>query len=193
MKTLDFTFQFLGNNTAVDFANSQVLVRSPFFVSMEATNEVLTWIEQAGLTVDVADLDANLHKVTEFRNGLKAIFAACIDEQEPKPKHIALLNRYLPAYSQRREVKFDQGQFVLDEVQHPFSVDEFLGFLAHEAANLLASPQVLKLKRCSNEKCILIYVDKSKSGRRRWCSMEICGNRAKAANHYHNSKQAKVG
>ncbi|MCM3409952.1 CGNR zinc finger domain-containing protein [Metabacillus litoralis] len=41
-----------------------------------------------------------------------------------------------------------------------------------------------KIKQCSHDQCILFFLDTSKSGRRKWCSMETCGNKAKAHAHY---------
>ena len=36
-----------------------------------------------------------------------------------------------------------------------------------------------RLRRCQNEACGLVFVDDSRAGSRRWCSMQRCGNRAK--------------
>lgn len=47
-----------------------------------------------------------------------------------------------------------------------------------------------RLRPCSNHSCILWFLDSSKGGRRRWCSMERCGNRAKAKRHYEKSRSA---
>jgi predicted RNA-binding Zn ribbon-like protein len=44
------------------------------------------------------------------------------------------------------------------------------------------------VRRCSNPACPLLFLDTSKSGRRRWCSMQTCGNRAKVAAHYQRSR-----
>ncbi|HIC14689.1 MAG TPA: CGNR zinc finger domain-containing protein, partial [Gemmatimonadetes bacterium] len=42
----------------------------------------------------------------------------------------------------------------------------------------------LRIRQCASEDCIYWFLDTSKSGRRRWCSMARCGNRAKVAKHY---------
>jgi predicted RNA-binding Zn ribbon-like protein len=44
------------------------------------------------------------------------------------------------------------------------------------------------VRRCSNPACPLLFLDTSKSGRRRWCSMQTCGNRSKVAAHYQRSR-----
>jgi predicted RNA-binding Zn ribbon-like protein len=41
-----------------------------------------------------------------------------------------------------------------------------------------------RIRECVHENCILTFFDTSQNGRRRWCSMALCGNRAKAARHY---------
>lgn len=52
-----------------------------------------------------------------------------------------------------------------------------------DAAEVL-SGQPDRLRQCEHESCVLWFVDVSKAGRRRWCSMDTCGNRAKAQRHY---------
>lgn len=41
-----------------------------------------------------------------------------------------------------------------------------------------------RIRRCEHPDCVLWYFDSSRSGTRRWCSMSVCGNRAKATRHY---------
>jgi predicted RNA-binding Zn ribbon-like protein len=41
-----------------------------------------------------------------------------------------------------------------------------------------------RLRRCAHDACVLHFFDTSKNGTRRWCSMTLCGNRAKASRHY---------
>ncbi|MDI2129607.1 CGNR zinc finger domain-containing protein [Yinghuangia seranimata] len=55
--------------------------------------------------------------------------------------------------------------------------------LAADAAQLLGSPDRARLRVCPGPNCGGRFVDRSPSGRRRWCSMAVCGNRAKAAKH----------
>ncbi|MFD9224161.1 CGNR zinc finger domain-containing protein [Streptomyces sp. NPDC060064] len=41
-----------------------------------------------------------------------------------------------------------------------------------------------RIRGCAHEACILHFFDTSRNGTRRWCSMAVCGNRAKASRHY---------
>ncbi|MEU1518446.1 CGNR zinc finger domain-containing protein [Streptomyces sp. NPDC005811] len=51
--------------------------------------------------------------------------------------------------------------------------------VARDAVELLTGPFAHRIRTCAAEDCHLIYVDTSRPGRRRWCSMEHCGNRHK--------------
>lgn len=51
--------------------------------------------------------------------------------------------------------------------------------VARDAVELLTGPFAHRIRTCAAEDCHLVYVDTSRPGRRRWCSMEHCGNRHK--------------
>src|SRR5258708_7059779 len=57
---------------------------------------------------------------------------------------------------------------------------------ARELATALA--RLDRVRRCANPECGWLFLDDSRAGKRRWCSMSACGNRAKARRHYHKSK-----
>jgi len=57
------------------------------------------------------------------------------------------------------------------------------------AGDLLAGPRLERVRRCANPECGWLFLDDSRAGKRRWCSMSSCGNRAKARRHYHKSRE----
>ena len=61
--------------------------------------------------------------------------------------------------------------------------------IALAAADLLSRPIGGQLGTCAGRNCGWIFLDKSKSRRRRWCDMKTCGNAAKASRHYHRSRK----
>ena len=63
------------------------------------------------------------------------------------------------------------------------AADELLWPVVRSAAELMVSPALDCVRECDGENCGWLFLDTSKAGRRRWCSMEICGNRAKARRH----------
>lgn len=64
--------------------------------------------------------------------------------------------------------------------------DAFAGLLipiADSAADALVLGELQRIRRCAAPRCTRVFLDTSRNGRRRWCDMATCGNRAKAARH----------
>jgi predicted RNA-binding Zn ribbon-like protein len=51
-----------------------------------------------------------------------------------------------------------------------------------------AEPAVQRVRQCSADNCLIVYLDTSRPGRRRWCAMQRCGNRHKVAEHRARSR-----
>jgi predicted RNA-binding Zn ribbon-like protein len=52
--------------------------------------------------------------------------------------------------------------------------------IARDAIDLVSGPHLSLVRQCQGEDCTILFVDTSRAGHRRWCSMEECGNRNKA-------------
>jgi predicted RNA-binding Zn ribbon-like protein len=64
--------------------------------------------------------------------------------------------------------------------------DAFAGLLipvVESAADALILGELPRVRRCADQRCGRVFQDETKNGRRRWCDMATCGNRAKAARH----------
>jgi predicted RNA-binding Zn ribbon-like protein len=55
-----------------------------------------------------------------------------------------------------------------------------LSTIARDAIDLLTGPLLQRVRECAGPECTLLFVDTSRPGTRRWCSMDVCGNQAKA-------------
>jgi predicted RNA-binding Zn ribbon-like protein len=72
---------------------------------------------------------------------------------------------------------------------HPQDLGRMLWPIARSAVDLLMSPDRRRVGQCQDDRgCGWLFMDTSKNHTRRWCSMESCGNRAKAMRHYHKGK-----
>lgn len=65
----------------------------------------------------------------------------------------------------------------------PLRADRLVTLIARDAVVTLTPPAATRVRRCAAGDCALIYLDTSRPGNRRWCSMERCGNRAKVRAH----------
>lgn len=64
--------------------------------------------------------------------------------------------------------------------------DAFAGLvipIVESAADALILGELSRVRRCADPRCGRVFFDNTKNGRRRWCDMATCGNRAKAARH----------
>jgi predicted RNA-binding Zn ribbon-like protein len=66
-----------------------------------------------------------------------------------------------------------------------------LSTVARDAIDVLGGPLGARVKRCEGARCLLLFVDISRPGHRRWCSMDRCGNRAKVAAHRRRRKESQ--
>ncbi|RBP94977.1 CGNR zinc finger protein [Cytobacillus firmus] len=67
--------------------------------------------------------------------------------------------------------------------------DHVLYMIIHSIIQTLDTIPTHRIRNCEHPECRLYFVDTSKSGKRRWCSMELCGNRQKSAEFYARKKK----
>jgi len=92
---------------------------------------------------------------------------------------LAVLNAEHERASSRRTVVASAGSFRRSWVADD-ELDRMLWPLAECAVELMTSPLLARIRECEGDECGWLFLDTSKAGRRRWCSMSDCGNRAKA-------------
>ncbi|GAA4058898.1 CGNR zinc finger domain-containing protein [Nonomuraea soli] len=61
----------------------------------------------------------------------------------------------------------------------PVTGTQFLSAVARDAVELFGGDRLERLRMCGGDRCVLIFLDTSRPGARRWCSMDRCGNRHK--------------
>ena len=125
----------------------------------------------------------------ELRETIYRLFDAVAQDKPPASRDLQSLNAALTDAPMRTRLKRDRDGFSW-EVEMKASTG--LGMLAPvlwSAGDLLAGAQLARVRRCANPDCGWLFLDDSRAGKRRWCSMQSCGNRAKARRHYHKSKE----
>jgi predicted RNA-binding Zn ribbon-like protein len=115
-----------------------------------------------------------------LRETIHRCFAAIAAGGEPNDVDLAALNAALAAAPARQTVRrggWDVG------LPAP-SAAALLAPVLWSAADLIGGRQLARVRQCANPDCGWLFLDHSKGGNRRWCSMSACGNRAKAHRHY---------
>jgi predicted RNA-binding Zn ribbon-like protein len=133
--------------------------------------------------------DAALERIRSVRGALREVSDAVVHGRPADPAALAEVNRALHA---RERIELVQGTDGLS-VGHSHvgdPVDDALSRLAEPLVDELRAGNADRVRVCDNETCRGIFYDESRAGRRRWCDMASCGNRAKAARHRARVKAA---
>ena len=104
-----------------------------------------------------------------------------VDEEDGDVVDLALgaLNAKLLEYPPRTTLRKREGTVVVEPVFEPREPADLWAPIIQSVADLLSEPQTQRLRQC--ESCVLHFFDTSKKGSRRWCSMNLCGNKVKVA------------
>lgn len=183
-----FHFQFVGNDLAIDFVNTRIAFRGALIELLENPVSLSAWFEAAGLEVAGGWTKEELAAALELRQAIGEALR-CKARGETVPAAVVkLLNGHLTHSGQEMRLTQTGEGYALLPARERLSHETALGLLARRAAELLVSADPKTLKNCANEACVLIFKDASRGNKRRWCSMETCGNRAKASTHYRSSQ-----
>ncbi len=165
--------------------------------------DVLRWAErECGLPPELAGrLGRTLRReaasgaaftaAIQLREAIFRLFVATAAGKPPTPADLDALNAALAAAPRRAHLAV-AGSHPGWTVQEPApSLTALLAPVLWSAGDLLLGPRAGRVRQCANPACQWLFLDDSKSGNRRWCSMTSCGNRAKAHRHYLRQKQAQ--
>lgn len=131
------------------------------------------------------DEAAALAGAIALRELLYRLYLAHAQGAEPDAGDLAALREYLGDAAPRKELTRADGRYEWAVDDRYRTLAGLLSPVLWSATDLLGGARLGKLKCCANDRCKWLFVDDSKSGSRRWCSMSACGNRAKAHRHYH--------
>jgi predicted RNA-binding Zn ribbon-like protein len=127
-------------------------------------------------------------RAVELRETLYRLFDAQAQDRTPPARDLAALNEALAAAPSRTTLKRERDGYGWDVDVRSGTALALLAPVLWSAGDLLAGPRLDRVRRCANPECGWLFLDDSRAGKRRWCSMQACGNRAKARRHYHKSR-----
>jgi predicted RNA-binding Zn ribbon-like protein len=134
--------------------------------------------------------EQNLSKIRSVRRALRELADAIVEERLPDSSALAAVNRALHARQVIELVAGPDGWSV-DHRHVGDPIDDALARIADPMVRELADGHPNRIRVCANDRCQWVFYDGSRSGRRRWCDMTTCGNRAKAARHRARAKSTE--
>jgi predicted RNA-binding Zn ribbon-like protein len=138
-------------------------------------------------TTTIDERDALFTQAIALREAIYRIFAAVIAGSSPATADLAILQRVYLAALAEAHLALRDDLFAWEWANDDTSgkLDSLLWPIAQSAVELLTSPQVHRVRQCPGcDDCGWLFLDISKNGTRRWCSMEGCGSRAKMRRLY---------
>jgi predicted RNA-binding Zn ribbon-like protein len=199
-----FPALFIADAPGLDFLNS---IATPVDVPVDWLDDgagLLAWLEQAQLVPRAAleqmrerALPGELDKVAAQARNLREWFRGFVREHlgtPLTPTHLSALEplnlllerdeRY-----ERVEVASAAGRLQLKSLRRWRSPESLLQPIGEALARLVTGEDFTHVKACEGATCTLLFADHTRGHSRRWCSMEVCGNRAKQAAHRNRLKE----
>jgi predicted RNA-binding Zn ribbon-like protein len=184
-------FFFVGNQLALDFLNTCLVQNGEPVELLPDFSALLRWFHAAKLLSahDVANLQQQwghparaqrtVDAMRQLREKLRKEILAW--ERGGAVRHATVdeLNRLIADHPMRTRLKVSEGAFLTELWFEPRRPEDLFAPLAHSAATLFAHVDRNRVRKC--DQCVLHFHDTSKKGTRRWCSMQLCGNRLKVA------------
>jgi predicted RNA-binding Zn ribbon-like protein len=174
---------WLGGRPALDFVNTRRERWRRDVECLLSVEEVVTWLVRARLLPQPMKAPASvLAEARELREAIDAGVRAAVARTAPDPAAVALIDGWLALAGSRPALRTDQtGRPVLTERPGANSPRRALGMVAYDAARMLGiETERARVRICGSDTCSARFYDRSPAARRRWCSMALCGNQAKA-------------
>ena len=196
---------FIADSLGLDFLNSIATPVDTPVDWLDSGDGLLGWLAQAKLVpADALDelraqampnkLDKNeLDKVAGQARALREWFRGFVHKHMGRPlapralRELGPLNRLLErdeAFSQiSRHHDRDGDRLELRMIRQWRSPESLLLPIGEALAKFVCEEDFANVKACEGHSCTLVFADHSRRRARRWCSMAVCGNRAKQAAH----------
>jgi predicted RNA-binding Zn ribbon-like protein len=182
-----------GNRLCLDFANLPYTSGDPLahqtswleLIDFLADNRIISGARSTELSSltqsDPRAAGILMKQAEQLGDSLRLAFAAMAGEADVKPEWVAPINALLEITEGHDQLQREQGGWKLGFRARHEGLEWLLAAIARSGAELLAEGAKGGLQRCDNPNCRLMFYDDSRTHRRRWCSMALCGNRSKVA------------
>lgn len=193
-------FLFLGNMPVLDLLNTKPVLADGPTELLPDVPALERWLIASGIAHSSKakalvrswrhspQAAAFLKELIVFRERLREAVQRIESGAPPPDAFLDEVNSRLAEYPLRMSLRKRDGTISRETLFEPGKPRDFWAPIIHSAADLLSERERTRIRQC--ESCVLHFFDSSKKGSRRWCSMNICGNRIKVA-AYQRRKRAR--
>ncbi len=190
----------------VAFANTISFDHGEATDAVPDVESLLAWLRDAGLISDraraaesqrlardTAAAERPLERFRYLRDLLRRIVDRMSSGEHPSRQQLRELNHVLRHGLHYHQLQVDTEGTRYSVAQVGDRLDQARAAIASSLASYLADEDPERLRVCANPGCQWVFVDRSPTGRRRWCDMRTCGNQAKVARHRARQRAERVG
>jgi predicted RNA-binding Zn ribbon-like protein len=144
---------------------------------LAAPDDLSRWITGAGIAAAPPASPELLDDARALREAIRRVLDCARESRRPSASDLMLVNEWARS-------PVPAPQIGPDFARVSVGADPVTGALAHiarESVEFVTGPELARLRNCAG--CSLLFIDRSRPGTRRWCSMERCGNRSKTARY----------
>ena len=193
-------FLFVGNHLALDFLNTRLVLPEGPKELLPDIDALIRWLVASGLLTshkgkalvrkwrDTPRAAVFLEELVTFRERLRAVVVRQEAGYSVSDAFISELNSVLKQHPSVIELQRQGQKLEREAVVEPEEPDDIWAPVAIAVAELLSDVPLVRVRKC--EACIVQFLDTSKKGSRRWCSMSICGNKIKVAAYQQRKRAA---
>jgi predicted RNA-binding Zn ribbon-like protein len=191
------SFVFVGDRLWLDFVNTDDIELGIRRDALRDFGTLLEWLAEVGVIdhdrriaimrraeQQPAGATAALLDARRVRSALRALAERGAASGDVRTDAVAEINRVLgrSAGTRRLELSPD-GVYTRNFVAGGDAFAALMMPIVDDGADSLIAGELGRVRSCNDPRCRRVFLDSTKNGRRRWCDMATCGNRAKAARH----------
>jgi predicted RNA-binding Zn ribbon-like protein len=192
-------FLFVGNKPILDFLNTRpVLAEGPTELLPDVA-ALERWLMAAGIVSsakekrllqswrNAPEADLFLKDLIAFRERLREAVLRLEGGFAPSGEFTQEVNRGLLQHPLATVLRKLEGRIVREQLLDLKRPTDLWMLIFEGTADLLSEPEIDRIRQC--EACVVHFFDTSKKGSRRWCSMNMCGNKLKVAAYQRRKRE----
>ena len=172
---------FISGRLSLDLAHTGGPGPYKVFERLHTPDDLAHWLALSPLGIESLHLtNTDLKRAHQLRWAIYQAATSVRLGQEPEVSDLKIINSaaaWTPLVPQLG------AENLQHEWQEPVTGKAALSTIARDAIDLLTNHATLPIQKCANPTCNLLFVDYSRAGKRKWCSMERCGNLTKVAKY----------
>ena len=184
-------FLFVGNKPILDFLNTKPVLAGGPTELLADPRALERWLIASGMVTSPKakavmrgwrqsrEAAAFLGQLIAFRERLREAVVRIENGSSPTDAFLAEVNSLLLQYPRHTSLHKRDGKVIRETLFEPSKPTDLWEPIIDATADLLTEAESSRIRKC--ESCVVHFFDTSKKGSRRWCSMNICGNRLKVA------------